>query len=87
MGHMGKHSLGLQNTHAGNSEHIYHFSRFFVPFRKMQVIASVTEDVSSQASVNKHGNNIFFLRLRSKLYRAVDNINASRFEMVRLIFY
>lgn len=42
--HMGKHSLRHYNTHAGNSEHIYHFSSCFVQFGIMLVRASVPQD-------------------------------------------
>lgn len=43
----GKRSLRHHNTHAGNSEHIYHFSWRFVQFSSMQLRASVPKDVAS----------------------------------------
>lgn len=43
----GKHSPRHHNTHAGNSEHIYHFSWRFVQFSSVQLGASVPRDVAS----------------------------------------
>lgn len=60
MRHMEKNSLRLQNTHAGNSEHIYHFSWCFVRFRNMQLKASVPEDVSRQAGMNRRDHSTWF---------------------------
>lgn len=45
-----KHSLRRHNTHAGNSEHIYHFSWCFVQFSSMQLWASVPKDVAWRAA-------------------------------------
>lgn len=43
----GKRSLRHHNAHAGNSEHIYHFSWRFVQFSSVQLGASVPKDVAS----------------------------------------
>lgn len=44
MRHMGKRSLRHYNTHAGNSEHIYHFSSCFVQFGIIRAWASVHKE-------------------------------------------
>lgn len=56
----GKHSPRHHNTHAGNSEHIYHFSWRFVQFSSVQLGASVPKDAASCVQGRSHNTSLHF---------------------------